>query len=68
MRNSPIYTTASTSINNLILLFCIFSLIYIRIPFNFNLILLNYLIKSILTFKVSIASILASKAALLLYS
>ena len=68
MRKSPIYITISASISNLIPLFYIFNLIYIKNPFNFNLILLNCLIKSSLTFKALIASILIFKTALLLYS
>jgi len=68
MRKSPIYTTASTNINNLIPLFCIFNLIYIKNPFNFNFILLNCLIKNILTFIASITSIFIFKTTLLPYN
>jgi len=68
VRNSPIYTTASTNISNLVPLFYIFIYIYIKNPFNFNFILLNYLIKDILTFIVSTTLIFTSKAALLPYS
>jgi len=50
VRNNPIYTTASTSINNFNLLFYIFIHIYIKNPFNLDFILLNYSIKGILTF------------------
>jgi len=42
--------------------------IYIKNPFSFNFILLNYLIKSILTFISPTLLILISKAVLLLYS
>jgi len=52
MRNSFIYATASTYINNLVPLYCIFNYIYIKNLFNFNFIPLNYLIKGILTFNV----------------
>ena len=62
VRNSPIYTTASTNINNFIPLFYIYIYIYIKNPFNFYFILLNYLIKDILTFKTPIMSIFTSKA------
>jgi len=50
MRNNPVYTTVLTNISNFTPLFYIFIYIYIRNPFNLNFILLNYLIKSILTF------------------
>jgi len=50
VRNSFIYTTASTNINSFTPSLCTFIYIYIKNPFNFNFILLNYLIKSILTF------------------
>jgi len=68
VRNNPIYTTASTNINNFIPLFCTFNLIYIKNPFNFNFILLNRLIKTILTLIVLITLIFTSKTILLLYS
>jgi len=68
MRKSPIYITMSTNINNLIPLFYIFNLIYIKNPCSFNFILLNHLIKNILTFIASIALIFTSKAILLPYS
>jgi len=68
MRKSPIYATTSTNINNLIPLFCIFSFIYTKNPFNFNFIKLNYLIKNILTFIAFITLIFTFKAALLPYS
>ena len=68
MRNNPIYTSASTNINSLIFLFYTFSLIYTKNPFYFIFILLNYLIKSILTLIVPITSIFTSKAALLPYN
>jgi len=68
VRNNPIYITAFTNINSFISLFCIFIYIYIKNPFNFNFVLLNYLIKNILTFIVSITSIFVFKTALLLYS
>ena len=68
MRKSPIYATTSTNINNLIPLFCIFSFIYTKNPFNFNFIKLNYLIKNILTFIASIALIFIFKIILLLYN
>ena len=54
MRNSPIYATAFTNISNLIPLFYIFNLIYIKNSFNFNFNLLNHLIKGILTLRVPI--------------
>jgi len=68
MRNNPIYTTVSTSINNLVSLFYTFNFIYIKNPFNFNIILLNYLIKGILTLILLIILIFIFKAALLPYS
>jgi len=68
VRKSPIYTTASTNINNLTPLFYIFIHIYIKNPFNFNFILLNRLIKDILTFIVPTTLIFTSKTVLLLYS
>jgi len=68
VRKSLIYATAFTNINNLTPLFYIFIYIYIKNPFNFNLILLNYLIKSILTFIVFTILIFISKATLLLYN
>ena len=68
MRNSPIYITVSTNINNLVPLFRTFSFIYIKNPFHFNFIPLNYLIKNILTFIALIVSIFIFKTALLLYS
>jgi len=68
VRNSPIYTTASTNINNFTPLFYIFIYIYIKNPFSFNFILLNYLIKNILTFIVLTILIFISKTALLPYN
>jgi len=68
MRNSPIYATASTSISNLTPLYYIFNYIYIKNPFNLNFVLLNRLIKNILTFIDPILLILTSKATLLLYN
>jgi len=68
VRKSPIYTTVSTNINNLTPLLYIFIHIYIKNPFNFNFIPLNYLIKGILIFMVPITSIFISKTALLLCS
>jgi len=68
VRNSPIYITVSTNINNLVPLFRTFSFIYIKNPFHFNFIPLNYLIKDILTFITLIALIFTSKTALLFYS
>jgi len=50
VRNSPIYTTAAASINNFTFLFYTFIYIYIKNPFNLDFVLLNCLIKSILTF------------------
>jgi len=46
MKKSPIYITVSININNLVPLFYILSLIYIKnlFNFNFNFILLNHLI------------------------
>ena len=68
MRKSLIYATASINISNLTFLFYTFIYIYIKNPFNFNFILLNRLIESILTFIVPTISIFISKAALLPYS
>jgi len=50
MRNNSIYTTALANINNFIPLFYIFIYIYIKNPFNLDFVLLNHLIKNILTF------------------
>jgi len=68
VRNSPIYTTVSTYINSLIPLYYIFNHIYIKNSFNFNLILLNYLIKGILTFINPILFNFTLKATLLPYN
>jgi len=68
VRNSPIYTTAFINISNLTPLYYIFNHIYIRNPFNLDLILLNGLIKSILIFINPILLILISRTILLLYS
>ena len=65
MKKSPIYATASTSINNLTSLFYTFIYIYAKNLFNFNFILLNRLIEGILTFIVSTTSIFTSKITLL---
>jgi len=54
MRNNSIYITISTNINNFAFLFFIFIYIYIKNSYNFDFILLNYLIKSILIFIISI--------------
>jgi len=50
VRNSPIYTTASTGINSFNPSLYTFIYIYIRNPFNLDFVLLNRLIKGILTF------------------
>jgi len=68
VRKSPIYTTASININNFTPLFYTFIYIYIKNIFNFNFILLNRLIKNILTFIIPIILIFMSKAILLPYS
>jgi len=68
VRKSPIYATVSANINNFIPLFYIFSLIYIKNPFNLNFIPSNRSIKGILTFVVPITLIFISKTALLSYS
>jgi len=68
VRNNLAYITASASINNLIPLLCIFIHIYAKNPFNFNFILLNHLIKDILTFIVPTTLIFAFKTALLPYN
>jgi len=54
MRNNPIYTTASTNINNFTPLLYTFIYIYIGNLFNLNFVPLNRLIKDILTFIVPI--------------
>jgi len=64
VRNNPIYTTASASISNLDPSAHTFILIYTRNPFNFNFILLNCLIKNILTFIVFILFSFSSQTAL----
>jgi len=66
--NSPIYAIASTYISNLVPLYYIFNYIYIKNPFNFNFVLLNHLIKSILTFINFILFSLILKAASLPYN
>jgi len=68
VRKSPIYATVSANINNLAPLFCTFIYIYIRNLFSFNFILLNYLIKGILTFIVPTILIFTSRTTLLLYN
>jgi len=68
VRNNPIYTIAATNINNLVPLFYTFSFIYIKNSFNFNFILLNCLIKGILTLIVLTTLIFIFKTVLLLYS
>jgi len=50
VRDSLIYTTASTYIGSLVSLYCIFIYIYAKNPFNFNFVPLNHLIKDILIF------------------
>jgi len=65
VRNNFIYTTASTNISNLIPLFYTFNFIYIRNLFNFNFILLNYLIKNFLILIALITSIFAFRVILL---
>jgi len=50
MRNNPVYATASASISNLDSLLYTFIRIYMRNPFNLDFVLLNRLIKGILTF------------------
>jgi len=62
------YTTASTNINNFIPSFYTFIYIYIRNPFSLNFVLLNYLIKGILTFINFILLSFTSQTALLLYN
>jgi len=64
VRSNPIYTTASTSINNFIPLFYTFIYIYIKNPFNLNFIPLNRSIKGILTFINFILLSLASQTTL----
>jgi len=50
MRNNPIYTTALTNISSFMFLFYTFIYIYIKNPFSLDFVLLNRLIKDILTF------------------
>ena len=68
MRNSPIYTTASINVNNFTFLFYTFIYIYAKNPFNLNFIPLNHLIKSILTFIISILLSLLSQTILSPYN
>jgi len=68
VRNNLIYTTASVNISNLTFLCCIFNYIYIKNLFNLNFVLLNRLIKGILTFIDPILLIFTFRAILLPYN
>jgi len=68
VRNNPIYATAFTNISNLTPLYYIFNHIYTKNLFNLKFILLNRLIKSILTFIDRTLLILTFKTTLLPYN